>query len=104
MLGAMPYHIGMYTNTIFTSGNPGWYKYTASVQAAGGPVNRETRLINTSVWPQYEKTVRDGTFWGGHITGAGTGVMEVLELVPATTSTEKDEDAGTSPKKPLMCC
>jgi len=77
----------LYTNTVYTDGNPGWYKYTTAVQAAGGPVNSTTRDLNTDVWPEYEKTVRDGFSWGAHITGEGTGVMGVLELVPATTST-----------------
>ncbi|CAK0879078.1 unnamed protein product [Prorocentrum cordatum] len=73
----------LYTNTTYTDGNPGWYKYTAAVQAAGGPVSSTSRDINLDVWPEYEKTVRDGTSWGAHITGEGTGVMGVLELVPA---------------------
>lgn len=71
----------LYTNTKFTDGNNGWYKYTPAVQAAGGPIVNETRTINTPVWPEYEKTVRSGTSWGAHITGEGTGIMGVLALV-----------------------
>eukprot|EP00928_Gymnodinium_smaydae_P073348 TRINITY_DN56566_c0_g1_i1.p1 TRINITY_DN56566_c0_g1~~TRINITY_DN56566_c0_g1_i1.p1 ORF type:complete len:547 (-),score=67.51 TRINITY_DN56566_c0_g1_i1:519-2159(-) len=76
----------LYANTKFTEGNPGWYRYTPAMQAAGGPRNKTAVKLNMDVWPEYEHTVRKGTSWGAHITGMGTGIMGVLELVPATSS------------------
>lgn len=63
----------------------GWYIYPEEVRALGGVVSNGG-IINTPGWDVYKLTVADGTFWGAYITGAGGGRMNVLELVPATSS------------------
>jgi hypothetical protein len=65
------------------TGTKGWYKYPAVVQALGEPV--VNKQINMKSWVEYEKTVRNGTFFGADITGSGGAKEEVLGLVPAET-------------------
>mmetsp|Transcript_114470 Transcript_114470/g.370004 ORF Transcript_114470/g.370004 Transcript_114470/m.370004 type:complete len:177 (+) Transcript_114470:1480-2010(+) len=69
-----------YADTGFTN-TDGWFKYGPEVAAAGGLFDRANK-INMAAWPAYEETVRNGTFWGGEITGACGAQMDVLKLVP----------------------
>lgn len=48
-----------------------------------------TGVIDEAVWPNYEKTVRDGTYWGANITGGSGGKSDVLALMRNPTSGER---------------
>ncbi|CAK9017736.1 unnamed protein product [Durusdinium trenchii] len=78
-----------YADTEWT-GQEGWFKYPASVTSIGTPVDASGN-INTAAWDAYSKTVADGTFFGGYITGAGGAQMNVLELVPPESAAVKME-------------
>jgi len=64
----------------------GWFKYDPEIAAKGGPFDSLTNKINAAAWPAYEETVRNGTFWGGEITGGSGAQMDVLKLVPSRST------------------
>eukprot|EP00967_Tisochrysis_lutea_P016874 scaffold19061_cov31-Tisochrysis_lutea.AAC.4 len=68
-------------NRNFT-GQGGWFKYDGfrlnPIQALQtAPNAAETR----EAWKMYEETVRNGSYWGGEITGAGDAFQGVLHFV-----------------------
>mmetsp|Transcript_5857 Transcript_5857/g.14904 ORF Transcript_5857/g.14904 Transcript_5857/m.14904 type:complete len:601 (+) Transcript_5857:61-1863(+) len=74
-----------YANINYTHAQ-GWFKYDPEIVAKGGLFDSLTNKINAAAWPAYAQTVRDGTFWGGQITGGGGAQMDVLQLVPSLST------------------
>jgi len=95
-------------DTSFTQ-QDGWYKYPEAVtsQGTGVPVTG-TGEIDPESWVAYEKTVADGTYFGGFITGAGGGQLNVLELVPKTGKDSmptkmNSNDVASWPPNAIFC-
>mmetsp|Transcript_117698 Transcript_117698/g.375111 ORF Transcript_117698/g.375111 Transcript_117698/m.375111 type:complete len:578 (+) Transcript_117698:50-1783(+) len=75
-LGCTAITYWQYVNEEFT-GNPGWYKYPPEVELLGDPISFDG-VVNWEAWMAYQKTVRDGTAWGGMICGAAGAQEDVI--------------------------
>mmetsp|Transcript_87804 Transcript_87804/g.226340 ORF Transcript_87804/g.226340 Transcript_87804/m.226340 type:complete len:597 (+) Transcript_87804:125-1915(+) len=82
-----------YVDLGFTAPSKGWYKYDDQILELCKQSNPPmTQVVGPSgeicwaAWPEYVKTVEDGTFWGGCINGAAGGEMDVLANLKATPS------------------
>ncbi|CAE7327587.1 unnamed protein product [Symbiodinium natans] len=76
-LPAMTYW--QYVDTEYTQ-TGGWFKYPPSVTQYGEPITTDG-TVNAEAWAAYEKTVADGSYWGGMVCGGANGQNDVLSKV-----------------------
>eukprot|EP00439_Symbiodinium_sp_Y106_P007357 s8989_g1.t1 len=77
-----------YVDTDYTQ-TSGWYMYPPSVTQYGEPISRAGD-VNPKAWAAYEKTVADGSYWGGLVCGAGGGQNNVLSKLHSSSISSPD--------------